>query len=118
MPKYWGKNYFAHGSFPEVGQKQKTEREKKREKRGPTMEITMAKLRIGAHKYAWRMQVRMAHTSRLGLGQNTFIDSTLLQRLADWDWSSRLRPNGGHEKVLKQLFVLLGHWIKKEKSIC
>ena len=25
MPKYWVKNYFAHGSFPEVGQKQKTE---------------------------------------------------------------------------------------------
>ena len=24
MPKYWGKNYFAHWSFPEVGQKQKT----------------------------------------------------------------------------------------------
>ena len=24
MPKYWVKNYFAHGSFPEVGQKQKT----------------------------------------------------------------------------------------------
>ena len=23
MPKYSGKNYFAHGSFPEVGQKQK-----------------------------------------------------------------------------------------------
>ena len=31
MPKYWVKNYFAHGSFPEVGQKQKTE-EKGREK--------------------------------------------------------------------------------------
>ena len=25
MLKYWGGNYFAHGSFPEVGQKQKTE---------------------------------------------------------------------------------------------
>ena len=32
MPKYWGKNYFAHGSFLEVGQKQKTE-EKERKKR-------------------------------------------------------------------------------------
>ena len=31
MPKYWVKNYFAHGRFPEVGQKQKMEkREKKR----------------------------------------------------------------------------------------
>ena len=28
MPKYWGGNYFAHGRFPEVGQKQKTERKK------------------------------------------------------------------------------------------
>ena len=39
MPKYLGGNYFAHGSFPEVGQKQKTEekkREKKRKKR-PTV---------------------------------------------------------------------------------
>ena len=25
MPKYWMKNYFTHGRFPEVGQKQKTE---------------------------------------------------------------------------------------------
>ena len=25
MPKYLGKNYFAHGSLPEVGQKLKTE---------------------------------------------------------------------------------------------
>ena len=32
MPKYWVKNYFAHGSFPKVGQKQKTE--KKRAKVG------------------------------------------------------------------------------------
>ena len=32
MPKNWGKNYFAHGSFPEVGQKQKTEKKKKERK--------------------------------------------------------------------------------------
>ena len=29
MPKYWGKQIFAYGRFPEVGQKQKAEREKK-----------------------------------------------------------------------------------------
>ena len=29
MPKYWGKQIFAHGRLPEVGQKQKTEREKR-----------------------------------------------------------------------------------------
>ena len=33
MPKYWGQNYFAQGSFPEVGQKQKTE---KKERGGKT----------------------------------------------------------------------------------
>ena len=43
MPKYWVKNYFAHGSFPEVGQKQKTE---KKEEEDWTMVITMAKLRM------------------------------------------------------------------------
>ena len=52
MPKYWGKQIFTHGRFPEVGQKQKTEREKKR-KKDRTMVITMAKL-------------CMAHASCLG----------------------------------------------------
>ena len=33
MPKYWVKNYFAHGRFPEVGQKQKTEEKKKKRKK-------------------------------------------------------------------------------------
>ena len=30
MPKYWGKQIFAHGRFPEVGQMQKTERKNKK----------------------------------------------------------------------------------------
>ena len=50
MPKYWRKQFFTHGRFPEVGQKQKTERKKKRER----------------PSYVWRMQARMAHASRLG----------------------------------------------------
>ena len=33
MPKYWGKQIFAHGRFPEVGQKQKTERKTKEKKK-------------------------------------------------------------------------------------
>ena len=33
MPKYWVKNYFAHGSFPKVGQKQKTEEKKEERER-------------------------------------------------------------------------------------
>ena len=44
------KNYFTHGRFHEVGQKQKTEEKKKEEQK---LVITMAKLRI-------------AHTSTLG----------------------------------------------------
>ena len=32
MRKYWVKNYFAHGSFPEVGKKQKPEEKEEREK--------------------------------------------------------------------------------------
>ena len=30
MPKYWGKQILTHGSFPEVGQKQKTEKKRER----------------------------------------------------------------------------------------
>ena len=33
MPKYWGKQIFSLGSFPEVGQKQKTEKKKKKKER-------------------------------------------------------------------------------------
>ena len=32
MPKYWVKNYFAHGRFSEVDQKQKTEKKKKKKR--------------------------------------------------------------------------------------
>ena len=48
MPKYWGKQIFTLGRFPEVGQKQKTEREKKEEKErlNDGNIITMAKLRM------------------------------------------------------------------------
>ena len=53
MPKYWGKQIFAHGRFPEVGQKQKTQ------KKG-MMLITMAKLRMA---HAWRAQAAWATRS-------------------------------------------------------
>ena len=47
MPKYWGKQIFTHGRFPEVGQKQKTEEKKKeREKEERKLVKTMAKLRM------------------------------------------------------------------------
>ena len=33
MPKYWGKQIFSFGSFPEVGQKKKTKKKKREEKK-------------------------------------------------------------------------------------
>ena len=59
MPKYGGKNYFAHRSFPEVCQKQKTEKKKKREK-DRKLVTTMAKL-------------RMAHASTHGARLGQFV---------------------------------------------
>ena len=55
-PKYWGKNYFAHGSFPEVGKKQKTEREKERLNDGNNN----GQATHGARKHAWRTQAAWA----------------------------------------------------------
>ena len=34
MPKYWGKQIFTHGRFPDVGQKQKTEKREKKKQAG------------------------------------------------------------------------------------
>ena len=48
MPKYWGKNDFTHGRFPEVGQKQKTE--KKREKKSPKVGHNNGQATHGARK--------------------------------------------------------------------
>ena len=45
MPKYGGKQIFSLGSFPKVGQKQKTER-KKREKERPKVGNNNGQLRI------------------------------------------------------------------------
>ena len=55
MPKYWVKNYFTHGRFPEVGQKQKTEK-KERAKVGENN----GQATHGARKHAWRTQAAWA----------------------------------------------------------
>ena len=61
MPKYWGKQIFTHGSFLEVGQKQKTEKKKKKERR-QKVGNNNGQLRIanatlgGARKAAWQPQ--------------------------------------------------------------
>ena len=60
MPKYWVKNYFAHGSFPEVGQKQKTEEKEKKERLNDG--INNGQATHGACKHAWRTQAAWAKT--------------------------------------------------------
>ena len=56
MPKYWGKQIFTHGRFPEVGQKQKTEREKKI--------ITMASYVLQCH-LGWLTQSRLGQKRQM-----------------------------------------------------
>ena len=61
MPKYWVKNYFAHGSFPEVGQKQKTEEKEEREKERLNNGDNNGQATHGARKHAWRTQAAWAN---------------------------------------------------------
>ena len=60
MPKYWGKQIFSLGRFPEVGQRQKTEKREREKDR--KLVIRIAKLRM-AHA------ARMGHASCLGQKQ-------------------------------------------------
>ena len=63
MPKYWVKNYIAHGRFSEVGQKQKTEkkeRKKERERERLNNGDNNGQAMHGARKHAWRMQAAWA----------------------------------------------------------
>ena len=57
MPKYWVQNYFAHGRFPEVGQKQKTEKKEERLNDGNNN----GQATHGARKHAWRTQAALAN---------------------------------------------------------
>ena len=64
MPKYWVKNYFAHGRFPGVGQKQKPEKknkEREREKERLNNGDNNGQATHGARKHAWRTQAAWAN---------------------------------------------------------
>ena len=59
MQKYWGKQIFAHGIFPIVGQKQKKEKKKERKKRKRERLNDVdnnGQATHGARKHAWRTQ--------------------------------------------------------------
>ena len=58
MPKYWGKQFFTHRRFLEVGEKQKTEK-RKRLNDGNNNGQAMH----GARKHAWRTQAARAKNS-------------------------------------------------------
>ena len=60
MPKYWGKQIFAHGRFPEVSQKQKTER-KEREKERLNDGNNNGQATHGPRKHASRTQAAWAN---------------------------------------------------------
>ena len=55
------KQIFTHGSFPEVGKKQKTEKKEKK-KEEQTLVITMASYALQRH-LGWRTQSRLGHLS-------------------------------------------------------
>ena len=63
MPKYWGKQIFKHRRFPEVGQKQKTEKKKKEEERLNNGENN-GQATHGARKHAWCTQAAWANSSK------------------------------------------------------
>ena len=60
MPKYWGKQIFSSGDSPEVGRKQKTEREKERKNERAKVGNNNGQLRIPTPpQLGWRMQSRL-----------------------------------------------------------
>ena len=67
MPKYWGKQNFSHGSFLEVGEKQKAQKKKKK------------KNKVGENngQLRFRSPPNVAHASRLDEKQK-------LNFIVDW----------------------------------
>ena len=59
MTKYWGKQIFSLRSFPEVGQKQKTEKKKKERERAKVGDNN-GQATHDARKHAWRTQAEWA----------------------------------------------------------
>ena len=92
MPKYWGKFFFSLRSLPEVGQKQKTEREKKRKREKKLNDgNNKGQLRIanatsgGARKAAWAKKERKKERKWV-----IMMASYALQHHLGWRTQSRL----------------------------
>ena len=67
MSKYWGKQIFAHGRFPEVGQKQKTEKKRESEKERLNNGNYNGQATNGTRKHAWRTQTTWANFSHFNV---------------------------------------------------
>ena len=67
MPKYWVKQIFKHGNFPEVGQKQKTEKkEKKKRERKKEQKWVIAMASYALHHHlGWCTQSRLGQKRRI-----------------------------------------------------
>ena len=62
MPKFWGKQIFTHRRFPEVGQKQKTERKERKRKRERMNDgDNNGQAMHGTRKHSWRTQAAWAN---------------------------------------------------------
>ena len=81
MPKYWGKQIFAHGRFPEVGQKQKTKRKERERKKRPNDGNNNGQAMHGARKHAWRTQAAWAKTWSLKTKEEDNLNKILLNIL-------------------------------------
>ena len=74
MPKYWGKQIFSHGSFPKVGEKQKTwKRKKEKESRWKQWPASL------------RPPPRVAHASTPGPTNYLFI-SFVFHLTGNFSW--------------------------------
>ena len=60
MLKYWEKQIFTDGRFPEVGQKQKTEEKEERERERLNNGDNNGQATHGARKHVWRTQAAWA----------------------------------------------------------
>ena len=60
MPKYYGKQIFTHGRFPEVGEKEKTGKKKKKKRERAKVGDNNGQATHGARKHAWRTQATWA----------------------------------------------------------
>ena len=67
MPKYWGKQTFMNGRFPEVGEKYKAEKKKKeKKKKKKKVGENNGQLRFVRH-HVWRTQARLVQFLLLNL---------------------------------------------------